>query len=354
MSRIGNYENYEVARNNKIMNKQRSNLISNNLIENNENNNIQNQINNSLKKRYFIEKYLGTKDNNHNYLANDAGNSERKYLIQVRPINKLDNNSLSQIAFLNYLSRFQTSRKYIRPCLDFGITQNNIILVHQFNQEQSLGEYLEKIKDLKPKEYLETITKLIGKILYSLSYIHRKGVVHQNFDFENILIRFEPIKNNNQDKEDFTVIFTDFQYSCGHYLSEQDKKIHSQICSPKFSPIEETYKEELLKKIEEVIEKEDKNKEESDQLAYLYLAKKYDIYLLGVLFWKMINRPKVGVNPILVEYNHEDLEYHGISHQGTINLNKFVVENLLSKIPNRLKAKEALDELVLKSKYGFN
>lgn len=342
--------------------------IGNNILNQNQ---IQNQIRNALKKNYFIEKYLGTKDNNQNYLANQQGSKDHKYIIQVRPINKLDNDSLSQIAFLNYLSRFQTSRKYIRPCLDFGITENNIILVHQYNQEETLGQYLEKIKDLKPNQYLDKIIILMTKILYSVSYIHRKGVVHQNFDFENILIRFE---NDTKDNDDFTVVFTDFQYSCGHYLSEKDKKIHTQICSPRFSPIEEGYKEELLKKIEEVIGKEskkkenntskasqasktnntnNKNKKDSDELAYLYLAKKYDIYLLGSLFWKIINRPRVGVNPVLVELNHDNLEYQGISHQGSLNLNRFVVDNLLSKIPNRLKSKEALDELILKSKYGF-
>jgi serine/threonine protein kinase len=310
----------------------------------NEYQNIQEEIYNSLKKKYIIEKYLGTKDNNRNYLVNDVNNNFRKYVIQIRPINKLTNESISQIVFLNYLSKFQSSKKYIRPCLDYGITEDKIIMVHQFNQEESLSEYLEKIKDYKQDKYLELIIKIITQILYGLTYIHKKEVVHQNFDFENILIKID--ENHNMG-----IIFTDFQYSCGNYLSEKDKKIHNHICSPKVSPSEDVYKTQLLDKIEKIIKTE--NNSLDNNLAYLYLAKKYDIYLLGVLFWKMVNRYQVGINPVLIEFDHNNLSYRGIKHLETEKIHNFIVKKMLSKIPYRLKAKELLDELLIKTKYNF-
>jgi len=309
--------------------------------------NIQEQIYNSLKKKYMIEKYLGTKDNNRNYLANDVNNNSKKFVIQIRPVNKLDNDSFSQIAFLNYLSQFQSSRKYVRQCLDYGITQDNIIMVHQFNQEESLGEYFEKIKDLNPDKYLDVIIKIITQILYALTYIHKKEVVHQNFDFENILIKIE-------DNQKISIIFTDFQYSCGNYLSEKDKKIHNQICSPKISPLEDIYKKQLLEKIEKLIKDENNDIDNNNNIAYLYLAKKYDIYLLGVLFWKMINRYQVGINPVVIEFDHTNLSYKGIKHNETEKIHDFIVKNMLSKIPYRLKAKELLDDLLIKTKYNID
>jgi hypothetical protein len=109
----------------------------------------------------------------------------------------------------------------------------------------------------------------------------------------------------------------------------------------------------LVKQIQSLIDNQTK------ESTYLYLAKKLDIWSLGILFWKLLNRKDISQNPLDLVFpsnyqkNKSWKKFNGRSDVNPLMSKIFqvVVEKMLIEIPFRGKSNEILEEFIVINKY---
>lgn len=304
---------------------------------------LQTEIDNNLPN-YKLESFLGKGNNSYIYRGTTSNN--HIYLIKFIPKTNDYKKEIIEIGFMKALSLFRNSQNYINTCHDFSLGQKYIIVIMNVFYGQDIGNFCHKIKDLYEDDYIGIIKQIIKHSLKSLSYIHKRGIAHQNLNLYSIVISCPDNKNIKYLK------FVDFGNSCGNYLNINSKKFETHKCNQIMRrmnklPPEYHKKDELVKQIQKIIKTNNKDNIE------LYMAKKDDIWVLGTMFWLLVNRKSVGENPFSVAFP-ENYDYHEFrGHSKLEKLHHFIVNNILVDVQKRKNANEILNKFMLLEKYGW-
>ena len=196
---------------------------------------------------------------------------------------------LIEVGFLRYLSKFKTSLEYINLCYNIKLTDDYLIVILERPKGVTLKYFLNDIKNLPMKEYNKLVCVIMFRLLLAVNYIHDKGVAHRGLNPETIYIDYK-------DGLIESIKITDFAVSCGNYVSlsydnsnNQTNKVYNKVCETlhlEINPPETLKISSLINKIKKL------TKDQTRESIYLYLAKKADIWSLGILFWKLLNRNK--------------------------------------------------------------
>ncbi len=286
-------------------------------------------------------------------------NNKRNLNVLVKVIPRKDtpnfNQLLLEIGFIKYLSKFVSSKKYISICYNVKLTKDYLIIVQELPIGMTLKKFISQIKDLTYGEYCRLICVLMYKLLIAINYIHVKGVAHRGLNPENIYVNYV----NGQILD---VKITDFAVSCGKYIgisydsSKQNSRLDDYFCQTLdflINPPEKFNISELVARIKRL------SKDQTRNSIYLYLAKKADIWALGILFWKLLNKKNNGENPLDIQFPVEYQKskswkvFNGSSEASKLIRKIFesVIERMLSEIPKRAKSSDILENFVLVNKY---
>jgi serine/threonine protein kinase len=317
---------------------------------------LQNEINdgfknNDVNKKYILNSYLGKGSNSYVYSGSTPQN--KIYVVKFIPRKENYNDIILEIGFLRALSLFPTSSKYINTCHDFSISQNFIIVVMNVFRGQNIGQFSNILKNLPEMDYMDMIKQIMKHSLKALSYVHKRGIAHQNIAPNNIVISCPDGKNIKYLK------LVDFIQSCGYYYDDNTKNYLNKKCNyivsrhSKFPP-EYYQKEKLVNEIKQLMKQTNKDTIE------LYMAKKDDIWVLGTLLWCLVNRRQLGENPLSYQfpekYQMNQLQPDYRQFRGTSELQKlhqFIIKYMLVPVHNRQSANDILNKFIMLEKYGW-
>lgn len=309
---------------------------------------LQNEVDNSLKSKYKLESYLG--QGNNSYIYRGVTSNNNIYLIKFIKKSNDYENDIIEIGFMRALSLFRNSSEYINTCHDFGLGNNYIIVVMNVFKGQDLGNFCDKIKDYSDAKYFDVIKQVMKHSLKALSYIHKRGVAHQNINMYSIVLSCPDYENIQYLK------MVDFGRSCGYYYDVKSNKYICKKCQDVVErmnklPPEFHKKDELVSQIQKMMKSNTKDTIE------LYMAKKDDIWVLGTILWVLINRSGYE-NPFVKSFpdkvNKYGVDYRNFQGSGELKkLHEFVINNILVPIQNRKSAKDILNKMMLFEKYGW-
>jgi serine/threonine protein kinase len=288
---------------------------------------------------------------------------------------------LIEIGFLKYLSGFKTSLQYINVCYSIKLSSEYLIIVLEKPNGRTLKDIIENYKFSNWDEYYKFIKVIMFRLLLAINYIHSKGVAHRGLNPETIYIDYVDGFVNQLKISDFAV-------SCGNYESinyenqrkktkgssqsskTQKKTIYNRVCETinlDINPPENFKLSKLIARIKQL------STNQTRESIYLYLAKKADVWSLGILFWKLLNRKSLDESPLDLKfptnYNQNlswktlPIDINNKSVLGDINgkdnfdiMNAFfkiVVDLMLNKIPSRGKSDEILEKFITTNKYYY-
>jgi serine/threonine protein kinase len=303
--------------------------------------------------------------NEHNSMVYQGiyNNNKKNLTVIVKFISVKDtpnfNQLLLEIGFIKYLSKFVSSKKYISICYNVKLTNDYLIIVQELPIGISLKQFISHVMGLSYDEYCRLICVLMYKLLIAINYIHVKGVAHRGLNPENIYVNYV----NGQILD---VKITDFAVSCGKYIgisydsskpnNHSNSHLDDYFCQTLdflINPPEKFNISELVGRIKRL------SKDQTRNGIYLYLAKKADIWALGILFWKLLNKQNNDNNPLDMQFpiNYQ-LEQSWKQFRGHPEASKLikkifesVIERMLSEIPKRAKSSDILENFVLVNKY---
>jgi serine/threonine protein kinase len=309
---------------------------------------LQTEVNNNFSPAYKLESYLGKGSNS--YIYRGVNNKKQIYLIKFIPKKNDYDKQLLEVGFLKALSLFKNSQNYINTCHDFSLGQKYIIVVMNVFRGQDLIQFSKKIKNLGEMDYYDIVKQIIKHSLEALSYIHKRGVAHQNINLFNLVVSCPDTKNIKYLK------LVDFGDSCGYYYDINSNKYLNQKCMyivKRMNKLPPEYhkKEELVNNIHKIL-KNNKNNVE------LYMAKKDDLWVLGTILWTLVNRKGMGHNPFSepfpesIQMNNDNfIKFYGT--EKLKNIHKFIVDNILVPVQDRKSANDLLNKFLLLEKYGW-
>lgn len=310
---------------------------------------LQTELDNSFRPQYKLESYLGHGKNS--YIYRGITDKNHIYLIKFIPRDKHYHKNMMEVGFIKALSLFTDSKNYINTCHDFSMGDKYIIVIMNVFRGQNMNQFSDYIKNLQEYEYLDMVKQIVKRSLMSLSYIHKRGVAHQNLSLNNLVVSCPDGKNIKYLK------LVDFGSSCGYYFDMQNRKFMNKKCKYIVNrinnlPPEYHKKEELIAQIQKLMKANDSKNVE------LYMAKKDDLWVLGTMLWSLINRPSIGNNPFS---NHfpESNKLNKVNYrnfQGSPKLKKiheFVIDNILVPVHSRKSANEILGKFLILEKYGW-
>lgn len=309
------------------------------------------EINKIFGQTLRLKDYLGeekeTEVYNAVYLNNDV-------LLKIVSKNKLKNFNqiLIEIGFVKYLSQYISSQKYIYGCKQMKLTEDKLYLIMDKPQGQTLNNLFKNLKSVEWSHYYRLVTIVIFRLLLAINYIHKKGVAHRGINPETIYVSYK-----DGLIEDLRL--SDFAASCGKYIGfplKSDKKgPYYKLCeiidTGLLQPPENQNIDSLVDKIKKL------SKDQTRNSIYLYLAKKADIWSLGILFWKLLNRKSLDKNPLDLEFpvnyqkNNSWKNYQGNKNNLIQGVHDLVVKMMLNEIPNRAKSHEILETFGIYYKY---
>ena len=278
-----------------------SDIVSINNIFNNNNNsinaeNIGNVINagnveniGNTYNKYNIVKYLGEGIQGSLYLANDS--NKKRFICKKITINNnagnnannannenentnnsIDNNQIKQLEFelniLKYLSSNKVTKDYINPCLEYKIVDNNIFTIFPIFNGYSLNHLANYLLKLDNTSYYKIIFHLIKIILNGMANIHKSKIAHQNINNNSILV------STYTKPGEIYIKFTDFGLGCGNSSnsSKNNPLFKYNTCRiSNFTPVSIT----------------DNIIEDLSDKDHLFIAQRYDLLCLGILFIKL-------------------------------------------------------------------
>ncbi len=323
---------------------------------------IQKNVNKLFNNSLQLNKYLGNENYTEVYqgVYNSKTNKSEEVIVKVISRNDVKNFNklLFEIGFIKYLSKFKSSKKYICLCYSVKLTDKFLIIIQEKPPGIPLSEFIKQIINYDMKQYYTYIIFIMYHLLLAINYIHYKGVSHRNINPENIYINFV----NNKIKD---IKITDFAVSCGKYYSlttlsnKEFKKSNDFYFCETFNylnnPPENFNIDELVGRIETIATNQPR------EITYLYLAKKADIWALGILFWKLCNFNKnVSLeNPFNLEFPKNYISdqswkiFKGSSEDNPIIQKIFDVINklMLCEIPNRENSDVILESFIIINKY---
>jgi serine/threonine protein kinase len=315
-------------------------------------------FNNQLK----INKRIGYENNTMVYEGIYNNNSlSENVIIKIIPIK--DHKKLEQmiieVGFLQYLSKFKTSKKYINLCHSIKLTSTQLIVVLEKPKGVTLKQFIQNIHNLPWDKYYNLITVIMYRLLLAINYIHNKGVAHRGLNEETIYIDY-------RDGLIEDIKISDFAVSCGKYvtipqshINSSENNVYNKVCDTihlEITPPENFNLENLINKIKKLA------KDQTRESVYLYLAKKTDIWTLGILFWKLFNRNNLLEDPLNRKFpiNYKNIttwkKYTGNNTNSILiqKLYEVVIDLMLSEIPYRGKSEEILENFITISKYYDN
>ena len=161
-----------------------NNSKNNNSKNNNSKNNNKNSRNNLLKLEYQVnnnisnsefkvDKYLGKGTYGDIYRGINKGN-KKYYVIKVidnsaNNVNDI-NRVITEIGFLKLLSLFPVSKKFINPCYDFGINDNEIITIFPALYGKSMKTVLESMVLLDSNQYYQLAKLIMKRLLQGIDF----------------------------------------------------------------------------------------------------------------------------------------------------------------------------------------
>jgi serine/threonine protein kinase len=310
-----------------------------------------------FNNQLHLQNHLGYENNTEVYEGKYNNNSNMLDVI-VKMISRKDTPNFEQIlieiGFLRYLSKFKSSLQYINICYGVKLTDDYLIVILERPLGVTLKEFLANTKDITINQYNKLSCAIMFRLLLAINYIHEKGVAHRGINPETIYI-------NYKDGLIESIKITDFAVSCGNYIgltnkNENENNVYNKLCKTlhqEISPPEvESFKiNSLINKIKEL------KKDETRETIYLYFAKKADIWALGILFWKLLNRNDMNQNPLDFKFpgNYQSDKswkiYRGNKNKLIKKLFLKVIQTMLSEIPQRGKSSEILEEFVTITKY---
>ena len=303
--------------------------------------------------------------NNTEVFEGTYNNNSKTFEVIVKMISKKDVKNfeevLIEVGFLKYLSKFKTSSKYVSICYDIKLTKDYLIVILERPKGITLKQFLRLIKSLPTTEYNKLVCIIMFRLLLAVNYIHDKGVAHRNLTPDSIYIDYV-------DGVVESIKITDFAISCGNYVLTDlstitltnmagPNNIYNKFCKTIKLDINapETLKiDELVAKIKKLAT------DQTRESIYLYLAKKIDIWELGILFWKLLNHNSPTKNPLDLKFpkNYSSTsswkEYKGHSNRLMKKIFKIVITLMLSEIPERGKSYEILEKFVILNKYLYD
>jgi serine/threonine protein kinase len=335
---------------------------------------MENFIKNIYKNKLLINKYIGS-ENKSSIYEGIFNNNKKDLNVIVKVISRKDidnfNKILLEIGFLKYLTKYVSSKKYIYLCHNVKITPEYIIIIQEAPKGITLRKFIEKIMSLSFTEYYKLILVIIYKLLLAINYIHTKSVAHRALNPDNIYIVYDESNKNIIDLK-----ITDFSISCGKYdelsvsVSENNNNNHNHnktktktntnktnnvFCDTLdllINPPENFNIDTLVKKIQKI------SNDQTRESTYLYLAKKADIWALGIIFWKLLNRNNLEQNPLELKFpvNYQKdnswKKFKGYNDDKLIpRIFKVVIDLMLNEIPYRGKSNEILENFVILNKY---
>jgi serine/threonine protein kinase len=311
-------------------------------------------ISNIYKNKLLIKKNLGVNNNVSLYegvLNNN--NKEKSVMVKMIPRKHINNfkNTLIENGFLKYLSKYVSSKQFISLCHSIKLTDDYLIIVQEYPSGQTLREFIKEIMtfSIDIKEYHRLILIIMYKTLLALNYIHMKGVAHRNLTPDTIYVDY------NKTTKELNVKLTDFSVSCGKYISLNNELVdkYCDVINLDINPPEKFNLDSLVQKIQKLINNQTR------ELTYLYLAKKMDVWSLGILFWKLLNYNQKTMKmpldlpfPVNYKTNNSWNKFKGTKSSPLIpKLFKVVIDMMLSDIPFRAKSSEVLEHFITLHKY---
>jgi serine/threonine protein kinase len=316
-------------------------------------------FNNQLK----INKKIGYENNTEIYEGTYYINSSlENVIVKIIPIK--DHKKLEQMiiemGFLQYLSKFKTSKKYINLCHNIKLTSSDLIVILEKPKGVTLKQFIQNIHNLPWDKYYRIITVIMYRLLLAINYIHSKGVAHRGLNEDSIYIDYR-----DDLIEDLKI--SNFAVSCGKYVTIpqsqinlnvniNENNVYNKVCNTihlEITPPENFNLDSLINKIKKLA------KDQTRESIYLYLAKKTDIWTLGILFWKLLNRNNLQENPLNRKFptNYKTSTnwktYNG-NHTDSVLIEKLyeiVINLMLNEIPFRGKSEEILENFITISKY---
>ena len=250
---------------------------------------------------YNIVKYLGEGIQGSLYLANDL--DKKRYICKKINIDKNNTNQIKQLELelniLKYLSSNKVTKKYINPCLDYKLIDNNVFTIFPVFDGYSLNHLTTYLKKLDNNSYYKIIFHLIKTILQGMANIHQSKIAHQNLNNNSILV------STYENPKEIKIKFTDFGLGCGHNnfnskkqsnminISEYTNKEHNENYNENYNEETNTIKSLFnfnscklhnfapINLTENVIS-------ELVDLDYLLISQKYDLFCLGIIFIKLL------------------------------------------------------------------
>jgi serine/threonine protein kinase len=337
---------------------------------------MENIISDIYKNKVIVTKNLGKFKNIFIFegLLIKSELDNKKVMIKVIQRSNSSNfkNILMEVGFLKYLSKYVSSKKYIHLCYNAKLTKEFLIIVQETPTGITLTEFIKEIMKKTFEDYNRIVLVIMYKLLLAINYIHSKSVSHRGLNPDDIYINYDPVNNLITDLK-----INNFVLSCGKYdeltefqnnnINNKTKKknnnnINNSINSKyKFcdvidisiNPPERFNIDSLVKQIQSLINNQTR------ESTYLYLAKKLDVWTLGVLFWKLLNRKDIKQNPLSLVFpsnyqkNKSWKTFNGYQDVNPLMSKIFqvVVEKMLVEIPFRGKSNEILEEFIVINKY---
>lgn len=310
------------------------------------------QISEVFGSSLSLKNYLGEEKETKVY---EAKYQKEEVLLKVISKKNLKNFNqvMIEVGFIKYLSQYISSQKHIYRCLNLKLTDDFLYVVLEKPRGIPLQKLFQKPLEIDWKEYQRLITMIMFRLLLGINYIHKKGVAHRGINPETIHVVYK-------DKLIEDCRLSDFAASCGKYIGYPPKEDHKDDAYYKLcqtidigdqSPPENSKISSLVKKIKSLAKDQTRNS------IYLYLAKKADIWALGILFWKLLNRKSLKDNPLELEFpsnykkNHDWKKYQGHKNKLLEDIHSLVVKMMLSEIPDRSKSHEILETFAIHYKY---